>query len=131
MLHPGRASVVRVPAGFQDIEKAHEVAFDVGVGIGDAVADTRLSGQVDHHGRAVLGKQAGNQRLVGDVALDENPFLLRPEGRFPGKAGQAVFLDPDIIIIVERIDTDDTIERIPLQEAFHEIGADETGRPRD
>ena len=70
-----------MPAGLQDVEKADQVALQVGVGIGDAVADARLGGQVDHHGRTVLGEQAGNQRLVRDVALDEGPCLPVPAGR--------------------------------------------------
>ena len=43
-----------VPAGFEDVVEADDVALDVGVRIGDRVADSRLRGKVHHHRRPFL-----------------------------------------------------------------------------
>ena len=60
-----------VPAGLQDIVKADHVALNVGIRVLDAIADTRLCGQVHDDIEVVFLEEAINERLVGEVALDE------------------------------------------------------------
>ena len=60
-------------ASLEDVVEADEVGLDVGIGVGDGVADTSLCGEVDDNGDGVLGEEAVDGGLVGDVALDEVP----------------------------------------------------------
>ena len=44
-------------AGLKDVVEAYDVALDVSVGVLDAVADTRLGGEVDYDVEFVLGEE--------------------------------------------------------------------------
>ena len=57
--------------GFEDVVEAHDVALDVGVGVLDAVAHACLGCKVDHDVEVVLLEEAVDERLVGEVSLDE------------------------------------------------------------
>ena len=38
-----------VPTGLQDVHESDQIAFDVGVRIGERITDPRLCRQIDHH----------------------------------------------------------------------------------
>ena len=58
-------------AGFEDVVETDEVALDVGIGVGDAVADAGLGGEVHHNLRMIFGEDAVDEGAVGDVSADE------------------------------------------------------------
>ena len=59
--------------GFEDVVEAQHVRLDISIRILDAVADTRLSGEVDNDLRLILLEEGVNSGFVGDVAFDEDP----------------------------------------------------------
>ena len=63
-----------VAAGLEDVVEANEVALDVGIGVGDAIADARLGSEVYHDVELVLIEEFVNQRFVSNVALHEVIF---------------------------------------------------------
>ena len=83
-----------VAAGLEDVVETDEVALDVGVGIGDAVAHACLGGQVDHYCYLVFGEDCLHGFLIGDGGVDEGPVALQ---RF--YLLQAFNLDVDIVVI--------------------------------
>ena len=54
-----------VAARFEDVVKSDEVALDVSVGIGDAVAHACLGGEVDHYCYLVFGEDCLHGCLIG------------------------------------------------------------------
>ena len=69
-----------VAAAFQHMQRADDVGVDVGVRVLHAVADARLSGEVDNPLRLRLGEQPLHARAVGEIELVE------------GEAGRALEL---------------------------------------
>ena len=83
-----------VAARLEDVVESDEVALDIGVGIGDAVAHTCLGGEVDHYCNLVFGEDCLHGCLIGDGGVDEGPVALQRLYLL-----QAFILDIDIIII--------------------------------
>ena len=54
-----------VAAGLKDVVEPYEVALDIGIGIGDAVAHASLGGQVDDYGYLVFSEDCLHSGLVG------------------------------------------------------------------
>ena len=94
-----------MPAGFQNIIKADDVALDVHIGIGDGIPDTCLGSQIDHHMEAVLRKAVIHQAAVCDAALDEGPGRGGMQGGFLLNLLQSPFLNGHIIIVVDIVKT--------------------------
>ena len=111
MLHP------EVPAGLEDVQEPDQVALQVRIRIGDAVADAGLGGQVHDLVELLLRKEPVDGLLVGQVHLPD----LEPEGLAPA------FLQADVVIIVEIVDSDHLIPA--LLEREHQLGTDKPGRP--
>ena len=83
-----------VAARFEDVVKSDEVALDVSVGIGDAVAHACLGGQVDDYGYTVVREDCLHSGLIGDGGMDEGPIALQRLYLL-----QALILDVDIVVI--------------------------------
>ena len=99
---PGRAGndVIRVPAGLQDVVETDHVALDVGVRVLDAIADTGLSREVHNDIEVVFPEEFIDERLVGEVALDE--LVGVPFGcvGFLLDDIQAILLERRIVVVV-------------------------------
>ena len=107
-----------VPAGLEDVQEADEVALEVGIRVGDGVADAGLCGEVDDCVEA-LGREEGVEGLlVGDVHLDEALALTGAE------LGYASVLEPDVIVVVEVVDADYLVAAVG--EHIHQFRADES-----
>ena len=63
-------------AGFEDVVETDEVGLDIGIGVGDAVTDSCLSGKVDCNVYVVVGEDLVDEGLVGDIALNERPGVF-------------------------------------------------------
>ena len=92
-----------VPAGFQDVQEAHEVALEVGIRIGDGIPHPRLCGEIDHRIEALRVKERVQRFLVRDVHLQEALALPCAE------LGDAALLETDVIVVVEVVDADDLV----------------------
>ena len=131
-VHGRGARVHEVPhrvmtAALEDVEEADEVALEVGAGVLDGVADTRLSGEVHDDVEALLGEQTLEQGGVGEVAANEFEATVNiclAEHR------QASFLDARIIVVVEVVETDDSVVG-GIEQPLHEERADEAGSAGD
>ena len=122
MLHAGASSVVAVAAGLQDVVESDQVALYVRVGIGDAVPDPGLGGQVDHDGRTEVSEYAVHGIPVRDGLAEENkpvPVLL--------KSVQTLVLEPDIVVVGDAVHADDAVVRAAVKQPFDEVRADEAG----
>ena len=73
MLHPVCTVVVAVATSLEDVVETYEVRLDVGVGIGDGVAHTGLSREVDDNIRLKPGEELAYQLIVGNIAFYELP----------------------------------------------------------
>ena len=110
MLHP------EVPASFEDVQEAHEVALKVRIRVRDAVADPRLRGEVHDLVEPFLLEERIDGGLVGDVQVQH----LQPERL------AASFLEADVVIVIVVVHADNLVS--PLPEGVHQLGADESGR---
>ena len=110
-----------VTAGLEDIVEANEVGLDIGIGVGDAVADTGLCGEIHHDLRLVLREYPVNESLVRNISLYE--YKIRILLQFL----QTLFLQTDIIIIIHIVDTHYLRGIEILVYRLYKIAADESG----
>ena len=125
-----------VPAGFEYIIEADDVALDIDVRILDRIAHARLRRQVDDDVEPILFKQFLDQIAIGDAAADEGVTGM------PGRAGhdvcfrgrvlgvdlaEAIFLQCGIVVVVEIVEADDVDGIGAVEETEDEVGADEAG----
>ena len=109
-------------AGFEDVIETDEVALDVGIGVGDAVADAGLCCEVDNDAGLVFLEEAVDAGLVGDVVLDECP--VPPHGFY---LRETFLLEVDVIVFVHGVDADDLDVLDVFEKPHHEVAADEAG----
>lgn len=83
-----------VTAGLQDIVESDKVALNVRVGIGDAVADSCLSGKIHDNGNLVFREDFLYCVFVSDGGMDKSPVTMQSLYFF-----QTLILDVDIIIV--------------------------------
>lgn len=124
------AIVIRVTAGFKDVIKTDEVAFDVHVWMGDGIPHPGLRCQIDDDIGMISMKNILDHLLVRDVSAEKDPpgiRRLRESIQLP----QAIFLQGDVVIIVDAIDTDDRFRVIVFKELFDEVRSDKPRRPGD
>ena len=95
-----RNAVIRVPASLQDVVEPDHVALDVRIRVLDAIADTRLSGQVHDDIEVVFLEEAVDEGLVGEVALDELVGMLRGGRGLLLDLAQTVLLERRIVVVV-------------------------------
>jgi len=108
-------------AGFQNVVEANHIALDVSIRVGDGIANTSLSTQIDHNIRMVLLKNTVDTYLVRKVALDKGivfKFL---------KLSKASFLDANVVIIVHVVQANDLGIWLCGQDTFCQVGTDEAG----
>ena len=60
-----------VPAALEHVQRADDVAVDVGVRVLERVAHARLRGEVDHALELLAREQRRHARAVGEVELHE------------------------------------------------------------
>ena len=85
-------------AGFQQVEKPHQIALRVGVRAVDGVTHTGLGGQVDDLIETLLGEQIQQTLFVGQVQLLKLKVAVR------GQLRQPRLFELDAVIAVEVID---------------------------
>ena len=90
-------------ACLENIIKTDEIAFYIGIGIGDRVANSGLSGEIDNNFGLEFGKYFVNQLSVSDISFDKLPFSSFVSLTGFLYAGKTKFLDAHIIVIVQII----------------------------
>ena len=83
---------------FQDVVEAYQVTLNITIRIGDAVAHTSLSSEVDDNIYFVFYKYILNKGLVSNATFDEGPFFRQTFDFF-----QSLVFETDIVIISNRI----------------------------
>jgi len=94
---------ISVAATFQDIGKARQIAPDVGLRVGDAVAHPGLSRQVDHIFRLMLREQPPQAIGIRQIAPNEGKIR---RAFFLAQFGQPGFFQPHVIVAVEIVQAD-------------------------
>ena len=111
-----------LPASFQNVVEANDVAFDVHIGIRDGVPHACLRGEIHDDLRPVAREEVGNQALVGKVSADEREVLEHLE------LCQPRLLEPDVIVVVQIVQPDYVRPRLVRQNALRQVRANKPGR---
>lgn len=111
-----------VAARLEDVVESDEVALDIGIGIGDAVAHACLGGEVDHYGYMVVREDFLHGCLVGDGGVDEGPVALQRLYLL-----QAFIFDVDIIVVGDAVDADYLDVLDIMEQALDEVAANKAG----
>lgn len=114
-----------VAAGLQDIIESDKVALNVSVGIGDAVADSCLSGEVHNNGNLVFREDFLYCVFVCDGGVDKSPIPMQGFDFF-----QTLILDVDIVVVGDGIDSDDLDVLDIVEESLDEVAADKASSAR-
>lgn len=110
-----------VTAGLQNIIESDKVALYVSVGIGDAIADSSLSGEVRDNGNLVFREDFLHCVFISDGGVDKSPVAMQGFDFF-----QTLILDVDIVVVGDRIDTDNLDVLDIAEESFDEVASDKT-----
>lgn len=110
-----------VTAGLQDIIETNKVTLNVSVGIGDAVADSCLSCKVHDNGNLVFREDFLHCVFISDGGVDKSPVTMQGFDFF-----QTLILDVNIIVVCNRIDTDNLDVLDIVEETLDEVAADKT-----
>ena len=129
--------------GFKDVVEANDVAFDVGVGVLDAVADAGLGGEIDYNVEVILFEESIDERFVGDGTFYEpimeidslrivETFDLTGRARNDGfvkgfQFFQTILFEGYVVVVVEVVEADDGAFGHLFEETFDEVGTDEAG----
>ena len=114
-----------VTAGLQDIIETNKVALNVSVGIGDAVADSSLSGKIHDNGNLVFREDFLHCVFVSDGGVDKSPVTMQSLYFF-----QTLILDVDIVVVGDRIDTDNLDVLDIAEKPLDEVATDKAGSAR-
>lgn len=114
-----------VTAGFQDIIEADKVALNVSIGIGDAVADSCLSGKVHDNGNLVFREDFLHCVFVSDGGMNKSPVAMQGFYFF-----QPLILDVDIVVVGDGIDTDNLDVLDIAEKPLDEVAADKASSAR-
>lgn len=110
-----------VTASLQDIVETNKVALYVSVRIGDAVADSSLSGKIHDNGNLVFREDFLYCVFVCDGGVDKSPIPMQGFDFF-----QTLILDVDIIVVGNRIDSNYLDVLDIVEESLDEVAADKT-----
>ncbi len=112
-----------VSARLQDVVEPNDVALDVHIRILDAVAHTRLGGQVHHYLGLVLLEQFVDELPVRNTPLDGDVVDARRLRLL--QLLEPVLLQAGVIVIVEVVNAHDRPLLHLLEEALHQITSNE------
>ena len=114
-----------VTAGLQDIIETDKVALDISIGIGDAVADSCLSGKVHDNGNLVFREDFLHCVFISDGGVDKSPVATQSLYFL-----HTLILNVNIIVVGDRIDTDNLDVLDIVEESLDEVAADKASSAR-
>jgi hypothetical protein len=112
-----------VPASFEYIEKADNVAVDVHMGILEGVANARLSRKMNDALRPFAFEELSHTLPVGNVDLDGTESSAR------GKSREARLLQGNVIVAVEIVQPENVVAA--REEPLRDMHSDESRCSRD
>ena len=107
-------------ARLQNVVKAYHITLYVSVRVADRVPHPCLCGKVDHRIRVILLKNAVEQLLIRKISFDERVVIKLP------KRSEAGLLDPDVVIFIHIVQTDNLHIRLRCQQPLRQIRPYET-----
>ena len=119
-----------VAAGFENVEKAHQIALYVGLGMVDAVAHPGLGGEIDDDARRIFVKYAVHKRLVGNGTPDEHVLHGGGLRRFFDQL-EPVGLQLRVVVIVHVIQADNGAGLHRFKKTQYKIGPNKAGGAGD
>ena len=122
MLNPALPVVVAVSTGFQNVVKADEVTFNVGIRVGNAVSDASLCSQINNDGGFIFIKQPDDDLPICDRVVKEYKSIPKFFQLF-----QSVVFQGDVVIVGNAVYADDFQIYIVGQKPFGKIRSDKTG----
>ena len=131
MLDAGLTAIVRVAAGLQDVIKTDDVGLNVGIGVGDGIADTSLGRQIYHHLGLITGKHIANQCSISNITRNEFKTGFRMQGGFLLDLLQTPVLDGHIVIIRAVVHGHDGDGGDVPQQLQNQIGPDKANAAGD
>ncbi len=121
-------ALLGIAAGsLEQAEGAHEVGHDEVLGTINAAIDVALGSEVHHGVDLVLAEQAGEERSVQDVALNEDVARIVLEC---GEIGEITRVG-ELVVIDDLRDGHATLRSRRTEEVVDEIGTDEAGTAGD
>lgn len=111
-----------VTASLQDIVETDKVALYVSVRIGDAVADSSLSGKIHDNGNLVSREDFLYSILVCNGGVNKSPIPMQGFDFF-----QTLILDVNIVVVSNGVNTDDLDVLDIVEKTLDEIAADKAG----
>ena len=106
-----------VAAALEDVEETDKVAVEIGIGVGDAVADSRLGSEIDDLVEMLVGKEAVKALTVGEVHADKTEVTA--------ELVKTALLETDVVIVIDVVDSDDLVAALCQQ--IGKLRADESG----
>ena len=125
MLHSCLTVIIRMTASFEDIKKADQVRFHIGIRVGDGIAHTSLCRKVNDHKWLVLLEQLSDQFLISDIAFYKSKCGIL------GQLIQTELFQRHIIVSIHVIDADNRRRRSLLINSLHKVGTYKAGRTCD
>ena len=119
----GQVRRLSMAAGFQDVQKADQIALHVGAGIRQRIAHAGLSREMNHPVKGADGKQGIHCRFIGQITLDEG------KGGVGAKPLEARMLEGHIVIVVEVVKAGDRVAA--LKQGGGHVVADKAGGAGD
>lgn len=114
-----------VAACLQDIVESYKVALDISIRIGDAVADSCLSGKVHDNGNLVFREDFLYCIFVCNGGMDKCPDAMQSLYFL-----QTLILDVDIVVVGNGIDADNLDIPYFVEKTLDEVATDKAGSAR-
>jgi hypothetical protein len=95
-----------VAAAFKYIERADDVALDMGVRLFQRMAHPRLSAQMHDALESFGGEQPRHRVTVGQVHMDE------PESSAPLEPGETGLLERHVVVVIQVVESDNLVAAI-------------------
>ncbi len=112
-----------MPAAFEDVQEAFDVAVRIGVGIDERIPHAGLRGEMHDTADRIFREQLFDPLAVRQIQLDE---LIAVQRREPS---QASLLETYVVVIVDAVETDDPVSA--REQPSGHVETDESGHPGD
>ncbi len=117
--------IVRMAAGFQNVIKANQVCFHIGIGVRNGIPNPCLRTEVHNDFRFILLKDSFNHRLVCQVTFYKTEIFKLFQ------FVQTSFFQTYIIVVVHVIQTHDLDTFYSGEQSLCKVRADKTSYTRD
>ena len=109
-------------AGLENVVEPNQIRLDIGIRIGNGIANARLGSKIHNHGNLVLAEYLLNGSSVCNRSMHKGPVAAKSLDFL-----KAPIFEIDVVIVCNRIDSDYTNILHIGKETFHKIASDEAG----